>query len=127
MTITIAAVKCFGEAAMLYLLDVEIDYARMGERVVEIRAAEHARVRELIAQKTVVVEWLKANGRGVYAVWDCASHDELRRLLADLPMSPYLSRVDLHPLTEHPLFPAGRPAGPLCSAGRPDGVAGPAS
>jgi muconolactone delta-isomerase len=94
---------------MLYLLDVEIDYARMGDNVQEIRAGEHARVRELIAEGVVKVEWLKANGRGVYAVWDCESHEQLRRILASLPMAPYLSRVDLHPLTEHPLFPAGLP------------------
>ena len=92
---------------MLYLLDVEIDYARMGERVAEIRAAEHVRVKELIAEGVVKVEWLKANGRGIYAVWDCASHEHLRRTIASVPMAPYLSRIDLHPLTEHPLFPGG--------------------
>ena len=50
---------------MLYLLDVEIDYQRMGNRLGEIRAAEHARVRELIAEGVVIAEWLKASGRGV--------------------------------------------------------------
>lgn len=93
---------------MLYLLDIEIDYARMGDRVAEVRAAEHARVKELMTSGVVVVEWLKANGRGVFAVWDCPSHDALRTAIASVPMAPYLSRVDLHPLTEHPLFPAGR-------------------
>ncbi len=93
---------------MLYLLDVDIDYARLGDRLDTIRAAEHARVRELIAEGVVLAEWLKANGRGVFAVWDCPSHDALRRAIASVPMAPYLSRVDLHPLTEHPLFPGGR-------------------
>ena len=93
---------------MLYLLDVEIDYARMGERVQEVRAAEHARVKELIAEGVVVVEWLKANGRGIYAIWDCPSHEALKRQIASVPMAPYLSKVDLVPLTEHPLFPGGR-------------------
>lgn len=96
------------ENAVLYLLDVEIDYARIGDRVAEIRAAEHARVKELIAEGVVLVEWLKANGRGVFAVWDCPSHDALRRTIASVPMAPYLTKVDLHPLTEHPLFPGGR-------------------
>ena len=95
---------------MLFLLDVDIDYARMGERVAELRAAEHARVRELVAEGVVVGEWLKASGRGVYAIWDCPSHDALRRTIASVPMSPYLARVDLVPLTEHPLFPGGRTA-----------------
>lgn len=100
---------------MLYLLDVEIEYARMGERVAEIRTAEHARVKELVAEGLVVVEWLKANGRGVFAIWDCPSHEALRRTIASVPMAPYLSRVDLHPLTEHPLFPGGRSAAPAAS------------
>jgi hypothetical protein len=54
---------------VLYLLDVDIDYLRMSDRLQQIRAAEHARVKELIAKGFVVVEWLKANGRGVFAVW----------------------------------------------------------
>ncbi len=97
---------------MLYLLDVEIDYQRMGDRIAEIRAAEHARVRELIADGVVIAEWLKANGRGVFAIWDCPSHDALKQAIASVPMTPYLTKIDLHPLTEHPLFPAGRSGAP---------------
>lgn len=97
---------------MLYLLDVEIDYTRMGERVAELRAAEHARVADLVREGVVLVEWLKASGRGVFAVWECPSHDALRRTIASVPMAPYLSKVDVHPLTEHPLFPGGIPASP---------------
>jgi len=93
---------------MLFLLNVEIDYPRIGERLTEIRAAEHARVKELIAEGVVVVEWLKANGRGIYAIWDCPSHEALNKVIASVPMAPYLSRVDLVPLIEHPLFPGGR-------------------
>ncbi len=97
---------------MLYLLDVEIDYARIADRLAAVRADEHARVRELIGEGVVLVEWLKASGRGVFAVWDCPSHEALRRTIAALPMAPYLARVDLHPLAEHPLFPGGRSAPP---------------
>jgi muconolactone delta-isomerase len=94
--------------AMLYLLDVEIDYARIGDRLHEIRAAEQVRVKELIAEGVVVVEWMKANGRGIYAIWDSPSHEALKKAIASVPMAPYLSKVDLVPLTEHPLFPGGR-------------------
>jgi muconolactone delta-isomerase len=93
---------------MLYLLDVEIDYAGIGDRLAEVRAAEHARVKDLISEGVVVVEWLKANGRGIYAIWDCPSHDALKEAIASVPMAPYLSKVDLVALTEHPLFPGGR-------------------
>ncbi|MFN9281426.1 MAG: muconolactone Delta-isomerase family protein [Betaproteobacteria bacterium] len=95
---------------MLYLLDVEIDYSRMGERIAELREAEHARVGELVREGVVLVEWLKASGRGVFAVWDCPSHEALRRTIASMPMASYLGKVELHPLTEHPLFPGGRTA-----------------
>jgi muconolactone delta-isomerase len=97
---------------VLYLLDVEIDYSRMGDSVDELRAAEHARVADLVREGVVLVEWLKASGRGVFAVWDCPSHDALRRTIASVPMAPYLSKVDVHPLTEHPLFPGGISAPP---------------
>ena len=82
----------------------------MGDNIGEIRSAEHARVRDLIAEGVVVVEWLKANGRGVFAVWDCPSHHALKQTIASVPMAPYLTKVDLHPLTEHPLFPGGKSA-----------------
>lgn len=95
---------------MLFLLDVEIDYARMGDRVQEIRAAEHARVQALVAQGVVVVEWLKADRSGVWAIWNCDSEAHARELAASVPMAPYLSKLDLHPVVEHPLFPGGRPA-----------------
>ena len=78
---------------MLYLLDVEIDYARIGDKLAEVRAAEHVRVKELISQGVVLVEWLKANGRGIYAIWDCESHDALKAAIASVPMAPYLSKV----------------------------------
>jgi muconolactone delta-isomerase len=93
---------------MLYLLDVDIDYALMGDEIQEIWRAEHLMVAELIAQGVVIVEWLKANGRGVYAIWDCASHSEIKRVISSVPMAPYLTKVELIPLTEHPLFPGGR-------------------
>jgi muconolactone delta-isomerase len=95
---------------VLYLLDVEIDYTSMGDRRTALVAAEHVRVGELMRDGVVVCEWRKASGRGVVAVWDCASHDALREIIAGLPLAPFLSRLDFVPLSEHPLFPGGRPA-----------------
>ena len=95
---------------MLFLLDVEIDYRPMGDRLQAIRAAEHARVQELMAQGVVRVEWLKADRSGVFAIWECENEAHARALADSVPMAPYLRRVDLHPLAEHPLFPGGRSA-----------------
>ncbi|MGO9774833.1 MAG: muconolactone Delta-isomerase family protein [Roseiarcus sp.] len=93
---------------MLYHLDVDIDYARMGSDKGAIRAAEHARVKDLVAEGVVVCEWLKANGLGILAIWDCRDHAHLRDLLASLPMTPYLSQIEIEPCVDHPLFPEGR-------------------
>ncbi len=95
---------------LLYLLDVEIDYAAMGERRDALLRAEHAHVAALVARGVVLVEWRKASGRGVYAIWNCASHEALRETIAGVPLAPYLSRVEVAPLVEHPLFPGGLPA-----------------
>ena len=54
---------------MLYHLDVDIDYARMGADKESIRRREHERVRAMIAEGIVVCEWLKASGLGVLAIW----------------------------------------------------------
>jgi muconolactone delta-isomerase len=101
---------------MLYFLDVDIDYGAMGERKAELLQAEHARVAELIRQGVVLCEWRKANGRGILAVWDCRSNEHLRELIASVPLAPYLSRVELVPLVDHPLFPGGLPRGPSATA-----------
>jgi muconolactone delta-isomerase len=93
---------------MLYHIDVDIDYVSLGSRRAEILQAEWRRTEDLIAAGIAVAEWRKANGQGVIAVWDCASHDELSRILASLPLTPYFRRVDVMPLTDHPLWPGGR-------------------
>ena len=93
---------------MLYLIDVEIDYAAMGEKRDELIAAEHERTRELVDDGVAVIEWRKASGRGVYAVWDCEDHGALNALLRSLPLSPYLTKVEIAPLIPHPLWPDGR-------------------
>lgn len=91
------------------MMDVEIDYARMGERKMEHIKAEHARVVDLIAEGVVVCEWRKANNLGVIVLWDCRDHNHLRETLASLPLAPFFSKIDIQPLVDHPLFPNGRP------------------
>jgi len=93
---------------MLYHIDVEIDYAALGDARERILKDEWRRTQELIDQGVALAEWRKASGRGVIAVWDCASHDEVNELLRGLPLSPYLTRIDVTPLVDHPLWPKGR-------------------
>jgi len=93
---------------MLFQLDVEIDYPALGERREQILRAEWAKTQELIDRGIAIAEWRKASARGVIAVWDVASHDELNALIRSLPLSPWLTRVEVTPLVEHPLWPGGR-------------------
>ncbi|MCW5751155.1 MAG: hypothetical protein KIT81_08405 [Alphaproteobacteria bacterium] len=93
---------------MLYHIDVDIDYAALGERREDILRKEWTRTAELIERGIAIGEWRKADGQGVIAVWDCESHEALNALLRDLPISPYLKSVRVLALIEHPLWPGGR-------------------
>ena len=95
---------------MFYHLDIDIDFGSMGAQRDSIIEAEIERAKQLVAEGVVVAEWLKANGLGVVAVWDCRDHAHLRDLLGSLPMTPYFKRIDITPCVGHPLFPTGRPA-----------------
>ena len=93
---------------MLYHLDVDIDYAALGERKVEVLKAEWAATERLIDRNIAIAEWRKASGTGVIAIWDCASHEELTDLLRAIPLATYLRNVVVTPLVDHPLWPNGR-------------------
>lgn len=92
---------------MLYMIDVEIDYARMGDQRDALLAAEHAHVRNLVADGIVKVEWRKASGRGVVVIWECRDLDHLNEIIAGIPLAPYLSKTDVTALAPHPLWPDG--------------------
>lgn len=93
---------------MLYHLDVDIDYAALGDRKGEVLKAEWAATERLIERNVAVAEWRKASGTGVIAIWDCGSHAELSELLRSLPLADYLRNVVVTPLVDHPLWPNGR-------------------
>jgi muconolactone delta-isomerase len=93
---------------MLYHIDVDIDYAALGARRDEILKAEWAVTENLMAQGIALAEWRKASGRGVIAVWDCESHAKVNEILRSLPLAPYLTKVEVIPLVDHPMWPNGR-------------------
>jgi muconolactone delta-isomerase len=76
----------------------------MGPEQDSIRKVELDRVSSLIAEGVIVAEWLKANGRGALSVWNCRDHEHLREILGTLPMVQYMTRVEVTPCIEHPLF-----------------------
>jgi muconolactone D-isomerase len=90
---------------MLYLLDVEIDYSRLGEKRDQILQAEWKLTQELYERGILLGAWRKANARGVTEIWNCASHEEVNNLIRSIPLYPYLTRVEILPLLAHPGFP----------------------
>jgi muconolactone delta-isomerase len=93
---------------MLALIEADVDYAGLGDRKAEIFAAEHAATLALIHRGVALGEWRKADGSGVICVWSVADRAELDAILAGLPIRPWLPRIVVRELAEHPLFPGGR-------------------
>jgi muconolactone delta-isomerase len=99
---------------MLFLVDTDIDFYRLGDRREEVFKAEWAAV-DAQSQRGVMLRlWRKANGRGVIGVWDVADGDALRSELTALPLFNYFSDIRVTPLVAHPQYPehavAARPA-----------------
>jgi muconolactone D-isomerase len=90
---------------MLYLIEVDIDYARMGEARESLIAQEWKRSNELYKAGIMLRIWRRADARGVVAVWNCASHEEVSDNIRKMPMYPYFSNLKLTPLLPHPSFP----------------------
>jgi muconolactone delta-isomerase len=89
---------------MLYHLDVDLDYGRMGSERERLRRLEWERTRQLFEQGVVVTEYLKASARGVVVLWDCPSHDAVRDTLMSMPLYPYFHDIRVTPLVAHPAF-----------------------
>ena len=96
---------------MRYHVDVDIDYGAMGDRREALRQQEWDMTKKLLGEGIVVIEWIKARGQGVFAVWDCETHDQLYELLREMPLYPYFKRLEVTPCVDHPLFPNGRVVG----------------
>ena len=90
---------------MLFLIDVDIDYGRMGQDREHLLQEELKRSKELYEKGVVKKVWRKANARGAVSVWDIPDLEFLRETLATMPFYPYFADIRLTPLLAHPLFP----------------------
>jgi muconolactone D-isomerase len=90
---------------MLFLLDIDIDYGKLGDSLGRVLEEEGKRSRELYESGIMLRIWRKANARGAVAVWDVPDAETLRENLVKMPLYPYFSDVRLMPLVPHPLFP----------------------
>lgn len=93
---------------MLFHIEADVDHAGLGDRRAEILKAEWAATAELIRRGVALGEWRKGDGSGVICVWSVAGRAELDSILGGLPIRPWLSRIVVRELAEHPLFPGGR-------------------
>ena len=92
---------------MLYLIDLDIETLRcaQGDKRESLLAEEWKRSRELYDTGIMLRIWRKANARGVVAVWNCTSHDELQDNIVNMPLYPYFTNIEITPLLPHPRFP----------------------
>lgn len=90
---------------MLFLLDVDIDYGKLGADLDRILMEEGKRSRQLVENRTMLRIWRKANGMGAVAIWDVPDTEALRENIIKMPLYPYFSDIRLTPLVPHPLFP----------------------
>jgi muconolactone D-isomerase len=90
---------------MLFLIDVDIDYAKLGSDRDEMFAQEWKRSKELYEGGIMLRIWRKANARGAIAVWDVPDHESLRDKISNMPLYPYFTDIRVTPLLPHPKFP----------------------
>jgi len=95
---------------MLYHLDVDLDYRRLGPDRDRVLPVEWDRTRELRAKGVILIAYRKASAQGVIEVWDCPSHDAVREHLMSMPLYPYFTQVRLTPLIALPAFTGEDPA-----------------
>jgi muconolactone delta-isomerase len=90
---------------MLFLVDTDIDFYRLGERRDEVFQAEWAAVEAQWKKGVMLRLWRKANGKGIIGVWDVPDGDALRAELTALPLFIYFSDIRVTPLLAHPQYP----------------------
>lgn len=95
---------------MLYHLDVDLDYGRLGPERDRVLPVEWERTRELRAKSVILIAYRKASAQGVIEIWDCPSHDAVREHLMSMPLYPYFTEVRLTPLVALPAFAGEDPA-----------------
>jgi len=90
---------------MIYLLDVDIEYNQLGDKLQEILPNEWEQTEALYESGRLIGIWRKANGKGVIAIWNMPDHDAVLDQIRKMPLYPYMSKIGLEPLVAHPKYP----------------------
>ena len=90
---------------MIYLLNVDLDYNQITEPLEEILPQEWEQTTSMVESGKLIGIWRKANAKGVIAIWNMDSHEEVVEQIRKMPLYRYMSKIDLEPLVAHPKFP----------------------
>lgn len=88
---------------MLYLvrMDVNLPSDMPAQQAEEIKSREKAYCHELQRKGQWVHIWRVVGEYANFSVFDARDHDELHRLLSELPLFPYM-QIHVTPLAKHP-------------------------
>ncbi len=90
---------------MIYMIDVKIDYNQLGDKLEEILPNEWEQTSAMYESGRLIGIWRKANAKGVIAIWNMPDHDAVQEQIRKMPLYPYMSEIDVIPLTAHPKYP----------------------
>lgn len=90
---------------MIYMIDVKIDYNQLGDTLDDILPKEWEQTAALYTSGQLIGIWRKANAKGVIAIWDMPDHVAVQEQIRKMPLYPYMSDIDVVPLTAHPKYP----------------------
>lgn len=90
---------------MIFLIDVDIDYAKLDDRAGALLKTEWTRSQKLYDSGIMLRIWRKANARGAIAIWNVPDHESLHENIKKMPLYPFFINIRVTPLLAHPLFP----------------------
>jgi muconolactone delta-isomerase len=90
---------------MVYLIDVQIDYNLVGDRLQELLPLEWAQTTRMFDSGQLLGIWRKASANGVIAIWNMPDHEAVNERIRTMPLYPYMSRIEVVPLVAHPKYP----------------------
>ncbi len=90
---------------MLFLIDIDIDYARLGEHGQQMLEEESKVSKRLFSEGINLRIWRKANAMGVVVIARHPDHQSLHDTLRGMPLFPFFKDIRVTPLVPHPKYP----------------------
>jgi muconolactone delta-isomerase len=90
---------------MVYLIDVQIDYNVIIDRLKELLPQEWEQTTKMFESGQLLGIWRKANAKGAVAIWNMPDHESVNAQIRAMPLYPYMSKIEIIPLVAHPKYP----------------------